>query len=111
MKNRLTSLITLTLFALLFSTSAYCSEDEELEAMQQKLNAEVMAKPFLAEEPAKVDAYIRYSLKNNVIPPPYSGIYWRTGYTCHDLLRHSWKEYRNCRYYHRYYGRYYGRHH
>ncbi len=75
--------------------------------MQRKLNAETAELPFLAEQPAKVEAYIKKSLKNKIVPPPYSGIYWRSGYTCHSLLRYSWNEYRNCQYYHRYYGRYY----
>jgi len=75
--------------------------------MQKKLNAESAALPFLAEQPAKVEAYIEDSLKKKVVPPPYNGTYWRPGYTCHNLLRYSWLEYRNCRYYHRYYGRYY----
>jgi len=39
--------------------------------------------------------------------PEYQGTYWRPGYTCRDLLRHNWTQYRNCRYYYRYYGRYY----
>lgn len=81
--------------------------DAEMEQMQRQLNNEVMAKPFFAEEPAKVDAYIKEASKNNIKPLEYTGNHWREGYTCHDLLRYSWNEYRDCSYYRHYHGRYY----
>ena len=83
------------------------SEDDELARMQAQLNANVMSKPFLAEKPEEVDAYIKGMLEKNVKPQEYNGTNWRPGYTCRDLLRYNWTEYRNCRYYYRYYGRYY----
>jgi hypothetical protein len=83
------------------------SEDEAMARMQAQLNQEVMSKPFLAEKPKEVDAYIKNMMAKKIIPPEYSGTYWRPGYTCRDLLRYNWKQYRNCRYYHRYHGRYY----
>jgi hypothetical protein len=83
------------------------SEDDELARMQAQLNAEVMSKPFLAEKPEEVDAYIKSMLEKKVKPPEYVGTHWRAGYTCRDLLRYNWTQYRNCRYYHRYHGRYY----
>jgi hypothetical protein len=83
------------------------SEEEALAIMQAQLNQEVMSKPFLAEKPKEVDAYIKDMMAKKVTPPEYSGTYWRPGYTCRDLLRHNWTQYRNCRYYHRYHGRYY----
>lgn len=86
---------------------ASASEEDDMAEMQKQLNSEVMSKEFLAEEPKKVDAYIKEAMKKNLKPPEYTGTHWRSGYTCHDLLRYSWYEYRNCRYYHRYYGRYY----
>jgi hypothetical protein len=86
---------------------AFASDEDDMAAMQKQLNAEVFEQPFLAEQPAKVEAYIQEALKKNLVPPEYSGIYWRRGYTCRDLLRHSWQEYRNCRYYYRRHGRYY----
>lgn len=95
-------LLTFNAFALQSS-----SEDDELAKMQAQLNAEVAARPFLAEKPEEVDAYIKSMLEKNVKPPEYSGTNWRQGYTCRDLLRYNWREYRNCRYYHRYHGRYY----
>ena len=100
--------ITLLVFlSSVFMQSAFANEEDEMAAMQKKLNAEVMEQPFLAEEPEKVEAYIQESLKKKIKPPPYRGNYWRPGYTCHDLLRYNWREYRNCMYYYRYYGHYY----
>ena len=83
------------------------TEDEQLARMQAQLNANVMAQPFLAEKPKEVDAYIKGMLEKKVKPPEYVGSHWRSGYTCRDLLRYNWTQYRNCRYYHRYHGRYY----
>ena len=83
------------------------ADDAAKERMQNQLNKEVMEKPFFAEEPAKVDAFIKEASKNHIKPLEYTGNHWREGYTCHDLLRYSWTEYRDCRYYHHYYGRYY----
>jgi hypothetical protein len=82
------------------------TEAEKIE-MQKRLNAEVLSKPFFAEEPEKVEAYIQEASKRKLKPPEYTGANWREGYTCRDLLRYSWHEYRDCAYYHRYYGRYY----
>lgn len=102
-------LLTLTAGLLLglgaFAVSA--DEEDDMAAMQKRLNEEVMSQEFLAEEPEKVDAYIKEAMKKNLKPEEYQGTHWRRGYTCHDLLRYSWYEYRNCRYYYRYYGRYY----
>jgi len=104
-------LVFIVMLAGLLVSSVYAkqepTEDEKLAQMQQQLNAEVMSKPFLAERPEEVDAYIKSMLEKNVKPSEYSGSYWRPGYTCRNLLRYDWTEYRNCRYYHRYYGRYY----
>lgn len=83
------------------------TEEDAMARMQAQLNQEVMSKPFLAEKPKEVDAYIKNMLAKKVTPPEYSGTYWRRGYTCRDLLRYNWTQYRNCRYYHRYHGRYY----
>ncbi|MGB1263686.1 MAG: hypothetical protein ACPG52_12305 [Cognaticolwellia sp.] len=91
-----------------FGVSANASEEDDAMAKAQaQMNAEVLSKPFLAERPKEVDAYIKSMLEKNVTPPEYSGTYWRRGYTCRDLLRYNWTQYRNCRYYYRYHGRYY----
>ncbi len=99
------------LFCFFFLISApsqsQSSDDDEMARMQAQLNAEVMNKPFLAERPEEVDAYIKSMLDKGEKPPEYQGTHWRPGYTCRDLLRYNWREYRNCRYYYRYYGRYY----
>ena len=86
---------------------AQTAQDAELARVQQQLNQEVMEKPFHAEDPQKVDAFIKEASKNHIKPLEYSGPHWRAGYTCHDMLRYSWIEYRDCSYYHHYYGRYY----
>ncbi|SEL34284.1 hypothetical protein SAMN05216262_10997 [Colwellia chukchiensis] len=96
-------LISLATFAL----TATASEEDALAKAQAQMNAEVLSKPFLAERPKEVDSYIKSMLEKKVKPPEYSGTYWRPGYTCRDLLRYNWVQYRNCRYYYRYYGRYY----
>jgi hypothetical protein len=83
------------------------SDEDEMARMQKQLNQNVMQQPFLAEQPEKVDAYIKEAMKKKLKPPEYTGPHWRNGYTCHDMLRYSWYEYRNCRYYYRYYGHYY----
>jgi len=103
----LLSLISGILFSISLSSVIYANEEDDLAEMQKQMNQEVMKKPFLAEQPAKVDAYIKESMKNNVEAPEYTGTYWRRGYTCRDLLRYNWREYRNCRYYYRRHGRYY----
>ena len=87
---------------------AFASDQEdELAKMQRLLNQEVMSQEFLAEQPEKVEEYIKQAMDKNLKPEEYTGENWRTGYTCHDLLRYTWYEYRNCRYYYRYHGRYY----
>ncbi|MFV2059901.1 MAG: hypothetical protein ACC653_04400 [Gammaproteobacteria bacterium] len=97
----------LTGLLLSFSLPGFATEEEDLAEMQKQLNAETMNKPFLAEQPDKVDAYIKEAMKKNLKPPEYEGTNWRRGYTCRDLLRYNWNEYRNCSYYYRYHGRYY----
>ncbi len=108
MRNFLLSLIGIFLT---FVTPVQAeSEEEAMNRMQQQLNQSVMDQPFFAEQPEKVDAYIKEAMKKNIKPKPYTGTHWRPGYTCHDLLRYSWIEYRDCRYYYHYYGHYYPYH-
>ncbi len=87
--------------------SANSAEDDALARAQAAMNGEVLAKPFLAERPEAVDAYIKEAMAKDLKPAEYKGTNWKKGYTCRDLLRYSWNEYRNCSYYHRYHGRYY----
>ncbi len=105
MKNRWQVILVLLVFSVI--PMAFADEADDLAEMQRQLNADVMAKPFFAPEDSKVDAYIEEAMKKDLKPPEYKGNNWQAGYTCHDMLRYSWREYRNCRYYHRYYGRYY----
>lgn len=83
------------------------SEEDILAKAQAQMNADVLSKPFLAEKPEEVDAYIKSMLEKKATPAEYQGSYWRSGYTCRDLLRYDWTQYRNCKYYYRYHGRYY----
>jgi hypothetical protein len=45
------------------------SEDEAMARMQAQLNQEVMSKPFLAEKPKEVDAYIKNMMAKKITPP------------------------------------------
>lgn len=80
---------------------------EEKQRMQQQLNDQVMSKPFSVVDEAKVKAYIEDAQKRKIVPQPYTGTYWRPGYTCYDLRPYSYQEYLSCRYYYSYYGHYY----
>lgn len=102
-----TALIFITGLLLCLLQPVFASEADDMATMQKKLNAETFEHPFLAEQPEKVEAYIKEAMKKELKPAEYTGIHWRRGYTCHDLLRYSWLEYRDCRYYHHYYGHYY----
>lgn len=108
LSNYILNKVTYSVLFISLSISTFASEeDDALAKAQAQMNAEVLSKPFLAERPKEVDSYIKSMLEKNVKPPEYSGSYWRPGYTCRDLLRYNWTQYRNCRYYHRYHGRYY----
>ncbi|MGK0440969.1 MAG: hypothetical protein ACJA0N_000764 [Pseudohongiellaceae bacterium] len=93
---------------LLFSSSGWASEEDEMAAMQKELNAEVLAQPFDAADVAKIDAYIDDALKNKRKPEGSAPSYWRQGYTCASIRRYHYRynAYRNCLYHYRYYGRY-----
>lgn len=95
------------LFLLCTVTPSYAQTDEELRAMQQQLNAEVMEKPFSVEDEAKIDQYINEAMQKELKPEVTKApSYWKPGYTCANIYNHGWSAYRNCRYYHRYHGRY-----
>ncbi len=89
-----------------FSDSLYAATEDELKAMQQALNAGVLAKPFSVEDEAKIDEYIKQSMKKDLKPIAKAPSYWQPGYTCANIASYGWRQYRNCRYYYRYYGRY-----
>ncbi len=102
-----TAFILLTGLFFCLAQTAFASEADDMAAMQKKLNAETLDQPFMAEQPEKVEAFIQEAMKKGLKPMEYDGTHWRRGYTCHDLLRYSWREYRNCRYYYRRNGYYY----
>lgn len=82
-------------------------KSEEMKRMQEQLNEQVMQAPFSVPDESKVKAYIAEQQQQGVVPPPYTGRYWRPGYTCYNLARYSSGEYLACRHYHHYYGYYY----
>ena len=99
--------ISYLLILLTLSSNAAYAEDDPVAEAQRKMNQEVMEKPFMAAKPEEVDAYIKKAMEKGIKPKEYKGTHWKKGYTCHDLLRYSWSQYRNCKYYYRYHGRYY----
>ena len=92
----------------LFSFMAWAGEKEDMAEMQRQLNAEVMSEPFDAGDPAKIDAYIKEAMANDIKPVTRAPSYWQPGYTCNYIrqYRYNYNNYRNCLYHHRYYGRY-----
>ncbi len=97
----------LSLFLLCVTVPAFAQTDEELQAMQQQLNSEVMEKPFSVEDEAKIEQYINDAMQKQLKPQVAKApSYWKPGYTCANIYNHGWNAYRNCRYYHRYYGHY-----
>lgn len=96
--------VALAIIATLMSATAFANEADDMAAMQQKLNAEVMEKPFSVEEIGQIDAYVQDAMKKDLKPREKPPTNWRAGYTCANL--HNYTDHRDCAYYHRYYGRY-----
>lgn len=98
----------LTAISLMLAASATSAQsEEEMRAMQQQLNKEVLEKPFSVESEAKIDAYVKQAMAKDLKPEATQApSYWQPGYTCRDIYHHGWDVYRNCRYYRHYYGRY-----
>ena len=87
---------------------AYSAEmTNDMKQMQEDLNNQVLSKPFSVADEAQVKSYIADAQRRGEVPPPYTGKYWRPGYTCVDLRPYSYREYLACCYYHSYYGHYY----
>jgi hypothetical protein len=88
--------------------TAYSGEmTNDMKKMQEQLNNQVLSKPFSVADEAQVKSYIEDAQRRGEVPQPYTGKYWRPGYTCVDLRPYSYREYLACRYYHSYHGRYY----
>lgn len=92
----------------LFTSMVTAGEQEDMAAMQKQLNAEVMSAPFDAGDPAKIDAYIKEAMANDIKPVTRAPSYWQPGYTCNYIrqYRYNYTNYRNCLYHRRYTGRY-----
>ncbi len=90
-----------------FASQVMASEEDEMAAMQRRLNTEVMEKPFSVADEKKIDAYIKDAMKKDLKPPVTKAPnFWRPGYTCASIYHRGWNHYRSCRYYRHYYGRY-----
>lgn len=79
---------------------------DQMSDLQNQLNAEVLGKSFSVENEANLNAYIEEATKKGIPPKTQPSKYWRNGYTCNDLRRYSWNDYRDCSYFYRYYGYY-----
>lgn len=98
-------LLKTCLLAVLFLL-AHTAEAEKIVDLQKQLNDEVMQKSFSVENEASLNAYIEEATRKGKPPKTEPSKYWRQGYTCADLRRYSWTDYRDCSYYHHYYGYY-----
>ena len=79
---------SLFLLSALFVSPVYTVlGEDDLAEYQKSLNQEVMSQEFFAEQPEKVDAYIKEASEKNLKPLEYNGNNWRAGYTCRNLLR------------------------
>lgn len=112
MKYALWQIIILVIICSFFCASqvwtAYGGEiTNDMKKMQEQLNNQVLSKPFSVADEAQVKSYIEDAQRRGEVPQPYTGKYWRPGYTCVNLRPYSYQEYLSCRYYHFYYGRYY----
>jgi len=85
------------------STNAFA---DEVSDMQKRLNEQVLGQSFSVESEANLNAYIEEATKRGIPPKTTPSKYWRRGYTCGDLRRYSWTDYRDCSYFYRYYGYY-----
>jgi hypothetical protein len=97
--------LKISLLAVL-SFSVPNSRAENISDLQKQLNDEVMQKSFSVENEANLNAYIEEATRKGQPPRTEPSKYWRKGYTCADLRRYSWTDYRDCSYYHHYYGYY-----
>jgi hypothetical protein len=97
--------ISLAALSFLMITSVSALADERTE-IQKRLNDQVLDKPFSVESEASLNAYIADATKRGLPPKSEPSKYWRQGYTCNDLRRYSWTDYRDCSYFHHYYGYY-----
>lgn len=107
MKNKQFISLIFSVIAVTLASQVIASEEDEMAAMQKRLNAEVMEKPFSVEDEKKIDAYIKDAMKRDLKPPVIKApSFWRPGYTCASIYNRGWNHYRSCRYYRHYYGRY-----
>lgn len=101
MKIPLKAIVTAGLLVIATTSSAEKSVD-----LQKQFNEQVMKQPFSVENDANLNAYIEDATRRGIPPRSQPSKHWRQGYTCADLRRYSWTDYRDCSYYYQYYGYY-----
>lgn len=106
MKTRCRINIVRALSSALWFMIPYVTWADNMSDLQKQLNAQVMQKPFSVENEANLNAYIEEATKRGTPPKSQPSKYWRQGYTCADLRRYSWADYRDCSYYYHYHGYY-----
>ena len=87
----------------------FAGQEEDMAEMQRRLNEQVMSQPFDAGDVEKADAYANEAMKKHLPPSGRVPSYWEQGWTCDDMTRspyYSYRDYRDCVYYHRYHNRY-----
>ena len=95
--------VLFAIFELAYSEAIFADQTVDI---QKQLNQEVLGKEFGVESEANLNAYIQDATKRGLPPKSEPSKYWRQGYTCNDLRRYSWNDYRDCSYYYSYYGHY-----
>ncbi len=94
----------LSLTVLVAASCQVAADDAALKEAQQKLNQQVMERPFSAPDPAAVETYVRDAMTGNMQPRVQPPSYWRNGYTCEDARNYD--DYMDCQYYYRRQGGY-----
>lgn len=89
----------LALAALALGSQSVSADNAALKEAQQKLNQQVLERPFSAPDPAAVETYIRDAMTGNMQPRAQPPSYWRNGYTCEDARNYD--DYMDCQYYYR----------
>ena len=66
-------ILLISLFFLAYSAVVLAADKDEMEAIQKKYNSEIMENEFFAEQPDKVEAFIREAMEKNLKPLEYTG--------------------------------------
>ncbi|MBK8971195.1 MAG: hypothetical protein IPM37_07410 [Hahellaceae bacterium] len=94
---RLSGAVLLTL--LCTASTQVMADNQQLKEAQQKLNQQVLERPFSTPDPVAVETYIRDAAAGNMQPRSQPPSYWRDGYTCDNARNYD--DYMDCQYYYR----------